>query len=67
MEKCQGYQNMDPAHNPSIQHHAKNADQLNPYIYKEDWEWEKQDFYYPQHATEQYTSQKKLQEKVSLL
>ena len=36
--KCKGYQNMDPAHNPSIQHHAKNADQLNPYLYKEDYE-----------------------------
>merc|ERR1712131_191430 len=59
-----GYQTMDPAHNPSIQHHAKNADQLNPYIYKEDYEWEKHNFYFPQHATEQYVNQKKLQEKV---
>ena len=62
--KCKGYQNMDPAHNPTIQHHAKNADQLNPYLYKEDYEYEKHDFYFPQHATEGYVNQKKLQEKV---
>ena len=64
LKNFQGWNQIRPEDNPSIIHHAKNADQLNPYLYKEDYEYDKLDCYYPQQATEQYLQTKKLKETV---
>ncbi|CBY23888.1 unnamed protein product [Oikopleura dioica] len=60
LKNFQGWNTINPADNPLIIHHANNADQLNPYLYKEDYEVEKTLVDYPVHMSEHYQNTKNL-------
>ena len=65
LKTMQGWNTIRPGDNPLIVQHAKNADNLNPYLYKEDYEYDKLDCYYPVTQTQEYTEKKALKQKMN--